>query len=310
MGLAGFFIVLRNTPFSVPGGAEGVIYSSIFQYNENPLWLKLISVTLLAGAAFLFNSILNNNETLTRPSFFTAFIYVLISFEALTSFSFHPALAANVLIVFGMMRMMQSYRVNEAKAMFFDGAFLISASSLVYWPAITLLPMIFVCLVILRPFVWREWAMALMGIAAPHYLAAGIMYVMGRLDRYYNSSMFEGFNFNAFQLTYGAQYFVLVCLGFLFLLVIFNRITKGAASRKIRQQKNINILTVWVFIGAGGLFYEVPFKTSIPLLCVPPIAGLLSEWLGNFRKSTLSDFALLLLITAFTLSVMQIQGVF
>jgi hypothetical protein len=310
LALAGFIIAMGHAAFTLPKDTAGVIYAGIFQNSQNALLLKIISFAALTGGAFLFNFILNNNETLSRTSFFPAFIYTLISFEAFSAYDFHPSFAANILIMLGMMRMTQSYRVSDAKSMFFDGAFMISAASFVYWPSITLIPMIFISLLILRPFVWREWAMALMGIFAPHFIAASIMYILGRLDRYYNEGMFAGFSFASFQPTYGAQYFVLVCMGFLFLLLIFNRLSKGGASRKIRQQKNINLLSFWILFGAGGIFYEVPFRTSIPLLCVPPIAGLLSEWLGNFRKGTLSDFALLLLITAFTLSVMQIQGVF
>jgi hypothetical protein len=93
------------------------------------------------------------------------------------------------------------------------------------------------------------------------------------------------------------------------LLLLFNRLS-GGSSRKIRQQKNINILSFWLLFGAGSIFYETPYRTSIPLLCIPPVAGLLGDWLSNMRRNTLSDFALLLLVIAFTLSVMQIHGAF
>lgn len=310
LGAAGFFVVLKRGVFPLPASAEGVLYSSLLQYNESRILLLLLSAASLLGGAFLLNFILNSNETLSRSSFFPAFVMVLISSEALCSYDFHPGFTANLLIILGMMRMMQSYRVDEAKAMFFDGAFMISSATLIYFPALTLLPMVFVCLLVLRPFVWREWALALMGIITPHLLAGSVMYVMGRLHRYYNEGMFAGFSFSAFQPEFGAQYFVLACIGFLFLLVIFSRLSRGGASRKIRQQKNINLLSFWLLLGVGGIFYEVPYKTSIPLLCAPPVAGLLGEWLGNFRRGTLSDFALLLLVTAFTLSILQIHGVF
>jgi hypothetical protein len=266
------------------------------------------SVVFLCGGAFVFNLIINSNETLSKNSFFPAFLFVLLSSEAFSSYSFHPALAANVLVVLAMMRMMKSYRMDDSKSLFFDGAFLISAASLIYFPAITLLPLVFICLIILRPFIWREWAMAFLGMAGPHVLVASVMYVLGRLDHYYNKGMFVGFDFRAFQPAFASQYFVLFCLAFLFVLLIFKRLS-GGASRKIRQQKNINILGFWLLLGVGGIFYENPYRTSIPLLCVPPMAGILSEWLGNFRRSTLSDFALMLLLAAFTLSVLQIQGV-
>jgi hypothetical protein len=307
--LGGFFIVLSRSPFTLPPNAAGAVYSSMNAYSENRVMFLLLSLFSLCGGAFLFNYVVNNNETLSKPSFFPAFIYLLISFEGFTSFEFHPAFMSNLLIVLGVMRMMKSYRVENAKAMFFDGAFMISSATLFYFPSITLIPLVFICLLILRPFLWREWVISLMGIAAPHLLAASIMYLMGTLSRYYNEGMFSGFSLTSLQLEFGSQYFVLVCITFLFLLLVFNRLS-GGSSRKIRQQKNINILSFWFLLGIGGIFYEVPYRTSIPLLCVPPVAGLLGEWLGNIRRSTLSDFALLLLMSAFALSVMQIHGVF
>jgi hypothetical protein len=307
LGILCVIPALPGNAFQVPAGAQGSIFASLMQYNESRTFLVLFSALLLLGSAFLFNYVLNSSETLSRFSFFTAFVIVLISSEIFASYDLHPGAIANFLIIVGMMRIMKSYREDDAKSVFFDGAFFISAASLFYFPSITLLPLVFIALIILRPFIWREWVMALMGMAAPHIFTAAILYVMGRLDRYYNESMFAGFDIRAFRPALGAQFFVLVCLGFLFILVTFKRLS-GGASRKIRQQKNINLLGFWFVFGMGGVFYESPYTTSVPVLCIPPMAGILSEWLGNFKRSTLSDFALLLLITAFTLSVLQIRA--
>lgn len=310
ISICGFLIAYKSgNSFQLPREAEGAVFTSFRIYGPARILFLVLSLLCVAGTAFLFNYVINNNETLSRTSFFPAFISILISFEAFTSYDFHPAFLANLLIVLGMMRMMQSYRVDDAKSMFFDGAFMISAATLIYFPSLTLLPLVFVSLIILRPFVWREWAMALLGMGAPHFIAASLMYLMKTLDRYYNRGMFSGFNFSSLQLDFGAQYFVVISISFLFLLLLFNRIS-GGSSRKIRQQKNINILTFWLLFGVGSIFYESPYKTSIPILCIPPVAGLLSEWMGNIRRNLLSDFALLLIMAAFTLSVMQIQGVF
>lgn len=309
VSITGFFIPFyADSRFVSSPQAEGALFTSFKLYGPGHFLMVFLSAVCAVASAFLINLVLNNNETLTRASSFPAFVSMLISFEALTAYDFHPAFLANLLVIMGLMRMMQSYRVDQAKAMFFDGGFLISAATLIYFPSVTVVPLVFISLIILRPFVWREWAMALLGIFAPHFIAGMLMYLLGTFDKYYNCGMFSGFDFTAFQPGYGAQYFVIITLAFLFLLLVFNRLT-GGSSRKIRQQKNINILSFWLVLGAGSVFYDSPYVTSIPILCIPPVAGLLSEWLGNFRRNTLSDFALFLLIAAFTLSVLQIYGV-
>ncbi len=305
--IGGFIIVYGNAPFQHPVTTEGALYSSMRMYLGQTMRF-LLSALCVTGGAFLFNFVMNRNETLTKFSFFPAFVAILISFEAFTAFEYHPAFLSNLLIILGMMRMMESYRVDDAKSMFFDGALMLSFSTLIYFPSITLFPLLFVSLIILRPFIWREWAMALIGIALPHILTIAVMYLVGSLDHYYNRGMFVGINLSSVQLDFGAQYFVLICLAFLFLLMLFNRLS-GGSSRKIRQQKNINSLTFWLLFGVASVFYETPYRTSVPLLAIPPVAGLLGEWLGNFRRNTLSDFAVLLLVAAFTLSVMQIHGI-
>jgi hypothetical protein len=194
LSVAGFFIVYNHAPFSFPAQAGGALYTWLKMNTVSGMLFLFFSFLSMAGGAFLFNYVVNNNETLGKPSLFPAFIAILISFEAYTAYDFHPAFLSNVLIIVGMMRMMKSYRVDDAKSMFFDGAFMISSATLIYIPSITLLPLVFAALIILRPFVWREWAMALLGMAAPHLITAGVMYLLGTLDRYYNEGVVTGVN--------------------------------------------------------------------------------------------------------------------
>lgn len=308
LAIIAFLFVLANTnPFIIPSAAEGALCSIFLGSVKSRMCLYIVSFLFVASGAFIFNFYINSNETLSKGSFFSAFLFVLLSTEAFTSYAFHPAIVANTLVVVAIGRIMKSYRQDEAKSAFFDGAFLISFASLIYFPVITVFPLIFITILILRPFIWTEWASALLGVIAPHLIFTAFIYIFAISDPYYNKSFFVSFNVNSFAADLAWQSFLIFCLVFLFAIIIFQRI-KGVASRKIRQQKNINILVLWLALGMLSVFYETPYKTSIPLLCVPPMAGLLSEWFGNFKRSSLSDFSLLLLLCAITLSVLQIRG--
>jgi amino acid permease len=80
-------------------------------------------------------------------------------------------------------------------------------------------------------------------------------------------------------------------------LMIARRFGKGAYSRKIRQQKNLNIVTCWLILSMLSVFIDNPYYNSFPLLMIPPLSTLIGEWLGNFRKDYQSDFILIVLIT-------------
>jgi hypothetical protein len=288
-------------PFNetTPQSANGILL--FFLQNANGIRiinLSLSFVFCLATCLLLHYSI-SRTETLSKVNYFPLFISSLLISESLLFFDLHPGIISNFLILLGIHRILASYRLEAAKGPLFDGGFCISLAILVYFPSVAMLPLVFIAIGILRPFVWREWISALIGVLTPPSFLIALLFITGNehlINRFEINSLFS-FNpiIKDFKIV---QFILLSVLLTIFFMVIMSRIGKGSQGRKIRQQKNIQILFFWTFLGLVTFFIDSPFNTSVPVILVAPFSILIGEWLGNFKKEYQSDLIILCLITA------------
>lgn len=67
----------------------------------------------------------------------------------------------------------------------FDVGFMIGVCALIYFPSISLLLLFLVGLSILRPFVWREWVIGIIGVLIPFFLAGTLYFLNDKLAKFF-----------------------------------------------------------------------------------------------------------------------------
>ena len=277
------------------------------EIKPDRLMINIFSLVIAIASVFLFNFFLARNETLSKPAFFAPFIFVLFVLEFIRFFNFHPGLMSNFFIILGTHRIFSSYRQEMAKGPVFDGAFFFSLGALIYAPALVLLPLVLFSLIVLRPFVWREWVFAVAGMVIPPLVLLSIFYLSGDYsslqDKFLSQISVHGLFFKPNGIS---QYFYLFIILTVLFVIVFQRLTKGYQSKKIRQQKNITIFVAWLALSACSLFFENHQQSSIPILSIPPLSAIIGEWMGNFKKDLKSDFLLLTFFAATVLVVLNL----
>jgi hypothetical protein len=148
-----------------------------FQNMHQTPWLNFV----LAGAiislnAHQLNNVFNRNTFFSKDSFLPGFIYVtgLITFHML---DFSPLLIGHTFIIGAFAALLQLKRQEPAKNLVFIGSFLIGASIVFSPMQITLALLPWFSLMIIRPFNWREWIIALFGIGIPVYFHLTIYFI-------------------------------------------------------------------------------------------------------------------------------------
>lgn len=146
------------------GPIFGFIYSSLGSTS----WVSyLAAYVLILTTAILFNRLINKNELFARHTFLPSLIYVVAIGAFPQLVQFHPVILGNFILVLALRRLFEVKRDFSAAKEVFDGAFLIALAALIYPPYTFLFLITWITLAVIRPFVWREWVLALLGFTIP-----------------------------------------------------------------------------------------------------------------------------------------------
>lgn len=150
---------------------------------SNQKWLNyLVSVVLVSINAHQLNNVYNSNSFYSKATFLPGMIYVLILFN-LNMLHFGPPLIAHLFIIFSMGQLLTLKQQEGAKQQIFWAAFFIGIASTFSSLTLVLILLPWLALMAIRPFVWREWFMVLLGGAIPlfYYISISIL-VKGKFD--------------------------------------------------------------------------------------------------------------------------------
>jgi hypothetical protein len=143
-------------------------------------WLNfLLAGALISLNAHQLNNVFNRNNFYSKDTFLPGFIYV-IGLATFESVDFSPLLLAHLFMIGAMAALLQLKRQEPDKNLIFIGSFGISLA-IIFSPLLILLVLLpWLALLITKPFNWREWVVAILGLCLPifyhyifNYLATG-----------------------------------------------------------------------------------------------------------------------------------------
>ena len=151
---------------------------SLFSVETN-LFLALL-LTLIQAA--LFNKVVNEYNLLGKQSYLPALMYVtgsslLVHFLVLT-----PVLVCNFLVIWMLNKFLSIHRKDSAQSVMFDLGMIIAVGTLIYLPFIAMMVLLWISLIIFRPFNWREWIVGIIGFVTIYFFIAVAYYWTDSLE--------------------------------------------------------------------------------------------------------------------------------
>lgn len=144
----------------------------------------LLSSLLIFVQAIILNLITNHHNIFPKNSWLPALCYVLV-FSLLEDFmTLSVVLILNFFILYILNKLLQLYKQTSAISSLFDIGFLIAISSLLYPFSIWFIFWVWLCLLILRPFYWREWVSILFGFINVYILLAAYYFYHNQLSNF------------------------------------------------------------------------------------------------------------------------------
>jgi len=164
--LAVITFALRISPFAKLTTYNQQPFSSLLQHLlipiNNQYYISyhnslIIACIIVFIQAMLLNFITNKYVILGKLTYLPALFYIIYCSILSPFLTLSPALVANFFVLYIFYKLLSGYKKPDAISTFFDIGLVIGLGTILYFPFLVLLVWIWVSLIILRPFYWREW---------------------------------------------------------------------------------------------------------------------------------------------------------
>jgi len=253
---------------------EPAIYNIIGFQSEamvSPVVNVLITLILTLLQAFFLNKIINNFNFLGKPSFLTALMYMTLVSLFAPFLVFSPPLICNFITIWMLGKLLNIYKQADVKGLMFDLGMIVAFGSLIYFPFMVMMLLLWISLIIFRPFNWREWVTPLLGFSTIYFLLGVIYYWNDRLVEFYQ--IFKPLSY-AFPTELSVNvYDYIVVIPVLISLLFFLFILKDQFFKSVvHLRKSFQLLFFMVVLTVGSFYLNDHITINHFLLCAPPIA--------------------------------------
>lgn len=270
----------------------------------SPIANIFLAMVVTFVQAILFNRIINNHGLLAKPSYLPALLYVTGSSLFLQFLILSPPLICNFLLIWIMDKFLKIGKTANAMMTMFDVGMIIALGTLIYFPFIVLLIMLWLSLLLYRSFNWREWISGIIGFLTIFFFIAVFYYWNNNINQFYQiwRPLVNKFP-SVLKINYN-DYLVLIPISVIIILATL-QLRENFFRSFISTRKAFQML-FFMFVVAILSFYTKPdFRVYHFLLCVPPGAVLLAYYFSNAKKRWFYEslFAILVLCIQYFLFV-------
>lgn len=263
---------------------------------------RIIGFALIISIALLIIRLNIRYNFFSERSYLPSIIFIMLVVGVANVHDYYSILPASLLFVFSLDKLLQTYKSDSLSYKIFDAGFILGLSALFYFNMVFFIVFIWMALLILRPFYWREWIFSILGLAIPFFITVSIYYLFNIKVPDFNvettSSLVQAFTDTKFS---SLQY---LFLGSIFLLVIVASqfLLRTIGTKKIFTRKTFNLFFT-LFISSLFLFFlfrsvssEIIGITAIPLTIV------ISNYFLQARSSIWMDVFFYIFLISFILT--------
>lgn len=145
--------------------------------GANPLFLSIIASVVIFANAIGINLIYNTNEFLERNSYMSSLLYVILMSFYHSFYSLDGLLLAHTFLILTMYQFFMLNQHSDGRRQIFNGMFFAGVSATFHPPLIALFPLLCFMFWVIRPFVFREFILGLVGFGLPLVYAGVYLWV-------------------------------------------------------------------------------------------------------------------------------------
>lgn len=260
-------------------------------------WMKFVPGVFVLTNALLLNFLFNINTFYEKNSYIVSLLYVVLMSFYHSYYQIDGVLIAHLFLILAFFQLFKLENNLDGRRIAFNAGFMFGLAASVHPPLIFSLPVLWLMITRIRPFVFREILLATVGFAIP--LIYGFIFV------FWNENQIN-WNFIETTYAYTQKQIIFISSMILFTLsailgLIGMRIKNSKSS--IRFRKLTAMIFIFLFIGLGlGVFQILFFDNQYEWFSFAMISLALFLPFSFFHKST-QVFATILFYATFLFSI-------
>lgn len=175
-----FHLFLHPAP-PVTGPEDHYLYNWLLalldRMHFSALAYTILAFLLLFTQASLFNRICNERKMLVKTNYLPGMAYLLATSLFADWNYFSAPLLINTILIWLFYRMTNLHNAARPGNAIFNIGLLMGLVTLFYQPAIVFILLVWLALFIMRPFHIREWLISILGMTAPYYFLAIVLFL-------------------------------------------------------------------------------------------------------------------------------------
>jgi hypothetical protein len=298
--LISLYLVSAVLVYFAPVALEQEYYPNLFynyfaQYIDNKFLILLVNFLFIGIGVLLVSLIAVNEEIVDKQNYFPVFLYLLLCVVSVNPLQVTSQIFTNIFVLFSVYRLLNIYRKENALKEIFEAAFWLCCSAFITISSIISFPLFFIILLILRPFNWREWSIALLGFFMPLFMYESMAY-LSDFNRWYLPEATLLF-FQYLRVPSFSEYYLPLTVTLIVLLVfsVFYYLGHGFGNT-VKKQKTKAILLWFLFFSLFGFFSGGANSSSILLTYAFPLAFFIGDYLFSMKRIKITNTILAIVL--------------
>ncbi len=231
----------------------------------------LITVFLTLIQALLLNRVVNQNNLLGKSSFLPALLYVSLASMLTPFLVLSPTLICNFLIIWMIDKFLSIYRRTDVISVMFDLGLIVAIGTLFYFPFIAMFLLLWISLLIFRPFNWREWVACLVGFITIYFMIFIIYFWLGRITDFYQIWLPLTRPFPT-SLNIDIYDYLVLLIPIVILVLFTISLRHNFYKSVVHIRKSFQLLFFMFLLGVVSFYQSPSLQEYHFLLCIPPIS--------------------------------------
>ncbi|HYX07670.1 MAG TPA: DUF6427 family protein [Bacteroidales bacterium] len=233
---------------------------------------------------------------ITERTNLPALFYILLSSSIVGLNRLNPVIFGALFLLLAIDRILESYKQEGLSYRYFEAALLLGVGSLFYANLIFFVFILWVALIMLRPFYWREWVFTILGVIIPYLFLFSFFYLNDvsfseSLQRVTTNILPDHTAFS-----FKKPYTIFLIYLFFLIVVVSEYMVRHFPTKKIQARKTF-MLFFWLFLSTPAIYLLVP-STSIELIYILaiPLSFVLSHYFVFAKSKWLPEALFIILL--------------
>lgn len=273
------------------------LYKPLLDIFNNNHYIGLSILLGTIGINIFLLSYLNNSLRIieTRSSYFML-LYVLFSTLFIEFQQFSPLHFSLIWILLGLLSVFNMYKNEHELRKVFEAGMFFSIAGLFYINAFILAAIIFIGLIILLPFYWRQWLAAIFGMATPLFAVASWAFLFDKIP-YLENIIIHNISYRNVDLSINTLQIGI--FGYIALLLIASLLfTFSGVIKKVAIKKYYSLFFILLILAVLSYFINPASGVDSFFFIIVPVIFYITNYFLTMKIWIVPEFLSTLLIIA------------